>query len=348
MELGDRKKKILAAIIDDYIKTAEPVGSRTISKNHGLNISSATIRNEMADLEEMGYLDKPHTSAGRMPSSKGYRFYVNSLMRNYELTVDEMQRLKRMMENKIREIDELIAQTTDIVSDFTNYAVIAVAPMSDSAVIKTVRLLPIGRGQVVIALISSSGMVKNTGITVPEGVSEEYIYALSQKLSDRLEGKTPFELTKAELEELEAYGMQCPGLIDSVLEFLCRAFETNRKKSVYRGGMVNIFNHPEYKDLDRAREFISFIDSRDNINDILSEFNEGDGKIKITIGDENKNEHLKDCSVVVSNYDVGGKLKGSIGIIGPKRMDYAKVISSLNAVTDKLNLILYKMFFDEE
>jgi len=347
MELGERKKKILAAIIDDYIKTAEPVGSRTISKNHGLSISSATIRNEMADLEEMGFLDKPHTSAGRMPSSLGYRFYVDSLMQKYEMTLDEMQSLKGMMESRIREMDELVAQATEIVSGLTNYAVIATLPSSTSAVVKSVRLLPIGEKQIIIALVTSAGDVKNTGITVPAGVSDEYVYAASQKLAECLTGKTPYDLGAEEIEELQRCTSACPGLINGIFEFLYRVFDKDKKKAVYTGGVVNIFNHPEYKDLDKARDFISFIGSRDNVNSIFSEITD-DEHIKVKIGDENSREELKDCSIVVSNYDVGGKLKGNIGIIGPKRMDYAKVISYLNAVSDKLNVILYKMFFDEE
>ena len=346
MELCDRKKKILQAIVDDYIKTAEPIGSRTIAKRNGINLSSATIRNEMADLEEMGYLEKPHTSAGRVPSVLGYRFYVNRLMQKRCLTDEEIIRLREAMEIRIREVDEIIAEISEIVSRLTEYTVIATAPRPQNPVIRGIKLLPIGDNHTLLAVITNVGTVKNACIEMTERLHDDYVYSCSAALSDVLTGKSPYDLTQEQFILIKQSFSLCPGLFKTIISYLFDWFDLNSKRGIYRGGILNMFNHPEYKDIERAKEVIRFLDDRDNIKNIMDD-NTGCDTVKITIGDENEAEALRECSIVVANYNGFENMYGRIGIIGPMRMDYARIISSLEVVTENLNRLINKMYFDE-
>ena len=345
MELGERKKKILRAIVEDYIHTAEPIGSRTIVKRHDLSLSPATIRNEMSDLEDLGFLEKPHTSAGRIPSKTGYRFYVNSLMQQYCLSKEEEQRLKGGLEFRIREVDDLIKRVSDSISRLTDYTVIASAPRHKNMTVKSIKLLPLGEHSVILAVMTSGSMLKNAGIEIQGEIDTEYVYMLSRLLSETFSGKSPHDVDDEKYELIRNFTSQYPSLYQKIISHLFEWFETSPDNGVYAGGVFNILNHPEYRDIDRAREFIKYIDDKNNLQRIIGDKSSESG-ISIKIGDENEEEQLKDCSVVVSNYDTQN-LHGSIGIIGPMRMDYAKVISSLEAVTEKLDLLLYKMFFEE-
>ena len=345
MELGDRKKQILQAVIDDYIQTAEPVGSRTIAEKHSINLSPATIRNEMADLEDMGYLEKPHTSAGRIPSEAGYRFYVNSLMRECRLSLEETDILNNALKIRVSELDRLIAEVSDIVSRFTDYTVLASAPRAINPVIKNIKLLPLSEHSFLLAAMTSAGSVKNAGIEISESYTDDAVYRFSRALSDEVIGKSPYDLTDEALETLKDAARGCIMLYRPVILHLFDWFERESKRNVYSGGIVNIFNHPEYRDIEKAKRLIGFIGDRDNVSSIIED-NDG-GKIKIKIGDENKHEELKDCSVVISNYGVGGNMMGSIGIVGPMRMNYSKIISALDLITKKLDFLIYGTFFDE-
>ena len=345
MDLGDRKKQILRAIIDDYIQTAEPIGSRTIVEKHGINLSPATIRNEMADLEEMGCLEKPHTSAGRIPSELGYRFYVKSLMREWQLSLEETNSLNQAMQLRINELDGLIAEVSNIVSRFTDYTVVATAPRAVNPTVKSIKLLPLTQRSVLLAVMTSAGVVKNAGIEAGTAYSDEAVYNFSKSLQAALLGKSPYDLTEDDFAALKNHAADCIMLYSPVVAYLFEWFDEDAKTNVYSDGVVNILNHPEYRNIDKAKQFISFIGNRDNIHSIMSD---GDGEhIKIKIGDENKFEELKDCGVVISNYDIGGNLRGSIGVVGPMRMNYSKIVSSLELITERLDLIINKMFFNE-
>ena len=343
LELGDRKKKILRAIVEDYIHTAEPIGSRTIVKRHDLSLSPATIRNEMSDLEDMGFLEKPHTSAGRIPSKTGYRFYVNSLMEQYCLSKEETNRLDNALQFRMREIDDLISEASTAISRLTDYTVIASSPRAANLSIKSIKLLPLGEKSVILAVMTSSSILKNAGIETENELSSDFAYSISRLLSEIFTGRTPHEVSDEEYKRLSAICAPYPDLYRKIVSNLFDWFDTTSQKGIYAGGIFNILNHPEYKDIERAKEFIKFVDNRDNLYKIIGEHKDG---ISIKIGDENEDEPLKDCSVVVSNYDAGN-MHGSIGIVGPMRMDYAKVVSSLNLITEKLNFLIYKMFFDE-
>jgi len=345
VELGDRKKKILRAIVEDYIHTAEPIGSRTIVKRHDLSLSPATIRNEMSDLEDMGFLEKTHTSSGRIPSKTGYRFYVNSLMEEYCLSKEETQRLRFAMEFQMKELDNLIAEASNTISRLTDYTVIASAPRAKNTAVKSIKLLPLGEKSVILAVMTSSSLLKNAGIECEKVLESDFVYSLSRLLSEVFTGRTPHEVSEEEYKRISLLCAPCPDLYKKIISNLFDWFDSSAHKGIYAGGVFNILNHPEYRDLERAKEFIKFIDDRNNLYKIIDD-KSGKGGISIKIGDENEVEPLKDCSVVLSNYDAGD-MHGSIGIVGPMRMDYAKVISSLQVITEKLNLLIYKMFFDE-
>lgn len=343
VELGDRKKQILRAIVEDYIHTAEPIGSRTIAKRHDLSLSPATIRNEMSDLEELGFLEKPHTSAGRIPSKSGYRFYVNSLMEQYCLSKEEKARLKFALEFKMREIDDLISEASNAISRLTDYTVIASAPRAKNLTVKSIKLLPLGEKSIILAVMTSSSLLKNAGIECEAPVESDFIYALSHILSEVFTGKTPHEVSDENFKKIAELCSPYEGLYKKIISNLFDWFDSSKSKGIYAGGVFNILNHPEYKDIERAKEFIKFVDDKNNLYKIIGAG--GDG-ISIKIGDENEDEPLKNCGVVVSDYDAGD-MHGSIGIVGPMRMDYAKVVSSLQVITEKLNFLIYKMFFDE-
>lgn len=342
MELSERKKQILQAVVDDYIKTAEPIGSRTIVQRHDINLSPATIRNEMADLEDLGFLEKPHTSAGRIPSKMGYRFYVNSLMRKSRLSLEETEKLRLALEQRMGEMDALIAEASSIVSRLTALTVIAAAPRARNLTIKSIKLLPLGGNNLLLSIVNSIGLLKNAGIELSKVPEDAFVYAYSKLLSEMLCGKSPHDLTEERLSELKTKAAGYPELYKKVISYLFEWFEQSARGGVYADGVVNIFNHPEYNDIERAKKFIGFLDDKENIMELLS----GDEKLDIKIGDENGREELNDCSVVTANYNVGDKMQGSIGVLGPMRMDYSRVISSLEVITDRLNFLIYKMFFE--
>ncbi len=348
MGLSERKRLILQAIIEDYIQTAEPVGSRNIAKNHDLGLSAATIRNEMADLEDMGYLDKPHASAGRIPSEMGYRFYVDSLMSRYSLTLDEINSLQHSMDGKYSQLESVISTISDIITKTTNYPAIIEMPSAQKIRLKNVRLILIERGAVLIVVVTDTGVVRNQHLKVSDEVDYDVIDSIANFLSTQLAGLCAEDFTAARLmliyEAMVPYGT----ILKSVMEFVLECLEDSARK-VYIGGASNILNNPEFENIDRAKKFLKFIDSKENVTKMLGGLiDDGNGEISIKIGSENGVEEMSDTSLVVANYRVGDKLTGKIGIIGPKRMDYARVVSSLELINDKLTEILGKMLYGDK
>lgn len=351
MELSQRKRLILQAIIEDYIATAEPVASRNLAKNHDLGLSAATIRNEMADLEEMGYLDKPHTSAGRIPSEAGYRFYVDSLMQKYSLTMDEIAGLQNSMDRKYNQLEGVISEISDVISKVTHYPAVVAFPKEQQRRIKNVKLMLIEEKTVLAVVITDGGAVRNRRIKFSGSVDYEAIDAISDFLSKQFAGLCASDITPARLmliyEAMGDYGELLKIVIGFVME--CLSEETEK---VYIGGASNILNNPEFSDIERAKEFFSFMDRRENVSKMLSLMEAGQGGeqngISIKIGSENGMEGMKDTSIIVANYSVGDKMKGKIGIIGPTRMNYARVVSSLELINSRLGEILNRMLGDNQ
>jgi len=347
MELSERKRAILQAIIEDYIQTAEPVGSRNIAKNHDLGLSAATIRNEMADLEELGYLDKPHTSAGRIPSEMGYRFYVDSLMHRYSLTMEEITNLQSSMDRKYSQLENVVSEISDIISKATNYPAIVELPTAQTSRLRSVKMMLIEQGSVLIVVVTDAGVVRNRHMKVSADIDYEIIDSISEFLSGQLTGLSADDFTPARLmliyEAMSEYGDFLKTVIEFVLECL-----GDTQKRVYIGGASNILNNPEFENIERAREFFSFIDRKENVSQMLNLLETADSSISIKIGSENAVPEMRDTSLVVANYNVGGKLHGKIGIIGPKRMNYARVVSSLELINSQLSEILGRMIYGKD
>lgn len=347
MELSERKRMILQVIVEDYIRTAEPVGSRNIAKNHDLGLSAATIRNEMADLEDMGYLDKPHTSAGRIPSEMGYRFYVDSLMKRYSLTMEEINSLQSGMDRKFTQLENVISEISDLVSGISGYPAIVELSASQKIRLRSVKMMLIERGLALIVVVTDSGIVRNRRMSVDENIDYSVIDSVSEFLSRQLSGLCADDFTPARLMLIYEPMAQHGTFLKAVVEFVLECLETSDGK-VYVGGASNILNNPEFENIDKAKQFLSFMDHKENVSKMLSLLKDSASSISIQIGSENGVEEMRDTSLIVANCSVGDKLQGKIGIIGPKRMDYARVVSSLELINGRLAEILSRMIYGDK
>lgn len=329
MELSERKKKILQAIIDDYIVSAEPIGSSTILNSHNLGVSSATVRNEMAALEKLGYLEKPHTSAGRVPSGLGYRVYVNELMNEYRLTLAEINQIKVAMERKYIEFNKLISGISDMLSLLTNYTTVFTMPSASSYSIGSIKLVPIDSRSFVMIIVTSNGVVKNTYLNVQGSYKPDILEKLSNWLNNRFAGISVDTITREYLD-LEKDILPVDGeLIDPIFDYLVNVATELNDVDIQLSGTTNIFNHPEFNNIDKAKDFLTFV-KKDNINGLKQLMASSGDDVSIIIGDENPVLKEHNLSMVVSNYNMGDGFSGKLAIIGPTRMDYAKAVSTLN------------------
>lgn len=345
--LDDRKIKVLYAIIDSYLLTAEPIGSRTISKQYGLGVSSATIRNEMSDLEELGYLNKPHTSSGRVPSDKAYRLYVDQILKAEKLKIDvnKKEKIKRVLTKESKEIDQLIQNAAKILSAITSYTALAISPQLKKIKLKHIQLIPIDYTEILVVLVGDSGIVKNTIFRVEQEIPVDQLNRISNFLNHKLKGLTIDDIGKAMDNQIFEEIYEFKEIIDNIIPIINKSLEDIDNVEVYADGVTKIFNFPEYKDLDRAKSFISFIEDKELLIDILLE-NSLENGIEITIGDENIYDPIKDCSLITTTYRLGDMTIGKIGVIGPTRMDYFTSINALKLfsmnLTEILNMFLGK------
>lgn len=339
MELSDRKKKILHAIIDDYIASAEPVGSSHILKNHDLGVSSATIRNEMASLEEAGYLEKPHTSAGRVPSYLGYRVYVDHLMKEYRLSISEINQITMALRHKYVELRRVMESISDIMSMLTDYTAIYTTPSYSGITVTDIKLIPIDAKSFVAIVVSDSGVVKNTIVRTRHEYENSVLEKLSNYLSYRFSGCDTAKFAPDILAKEKAIIPVDDELIDPVFEFLSDMASDCENVDVVMNGTTNIFKHPEFNNIDRTKDFLNFI-KKDNSKMIKAILSETGDSTSVIIGDENPVLKDKDISLVVSNYSLNGGVRGKLAVIGPTRMDYAKVISTLDYLTARINDVM--------
>ncbi|MCF6465606.1 heat-inducible transcriptional repressor HrcA [Clostridium sp. Cult2] len=345
--LDDRKIKVLHAIINSYILTAEPIGSRTISKQYDLGVSSATIRNEMSDLEDLGYLNKPHTSAGRVPSDKAYRLYVDELLKAEKLKIDmkKKEEIKRILTRESKEIDQLIQNAAKILSAITSYTALAISPQLKKIKLKHIQLIPIDNSEILVVLVGDSGIVKNTIFRIGQYIPGDQLNRISNFLNHKLKGLTIDDIGKAMENGIFEEIYEFKEIIDNIIPIINKSLEDIDDVEVYADGVTKIFNFPEYKDLDRAKSFISFIEDKDLLIDILLNDSIENG-IEITIGDENIYDPIKDCSLITTTYKLGDMTIGKIGVIGPTRMDYFTTINSLKLfsmnLTEILNMLMGK------
>ena len=338
MQLDERKYLILQAIIDDYIMTAMPVGSRTISRKSGVGYSPATIRNEMSDLEELGYLDQPHTSAGRVPSNKAYRLYVDHLMKTVKLTSDEREQMQDHLLAKSKQVEGVIRSAAGVLSDATKYTSVIVAPKLGTLRIKHVQLVPVAERMALMVIVTNAGIVKDAVIGIPEGMDADELYSISRMLTEKLADK-PLEAVRQAFAELLRNAEHNRKLLGETLQVIEKRLEAGDDASdVIVGGPANMLEYPEYRDVSKARNFLAVLESKDTLRKLLSR--DGGMEISIRIGPENQLPALNDCSIVTASYRVGDHSSGTLGIIGPTRMNYNRVISVLEFMGRALSDVL--------
>ncbi len=347
MELTERKAKIIEAIIKNYQKTGEPVGSRTISKDTDLNVSSATIRNEMADLEEMGLIMSPHTSAGRVPTDLAYRMYVEKLMSPEELEMIPQPEKNELVTQdfllkRVDRVELMLEQLVKVVAANTNYAAMASAPRVNANKLKFLQLSRVDNFKLLLVAVVEGDIVRNTFFDSDYVLSDEEILSLNLLLNNCLAGKTLDEISLADVNSMNDQAGPHRWVVAKVVEALGEALRRDDEVKVYTSGATNIFRYPELADADNAGKIIGAFEDKEKMAQFLAEGYEGadlpDG-IRIYIGDEAPMESMKDCSVVTTTYELANGLKGKIGIVGPKRMDYEKVVGTLQTVMAQLNVI---------
>ncbi len=340
MQLDERKIKIMQAIIRNYLETGEPVGSRTISKYTDLNLSSATIRNEMADLEELGYIIQPHTSAGRIPSDKGYRLYVDQMMEEKEREVEE---LKGILLEKEDKMDHLLKQVAKVLAQNTNYATMISAPQYHRNKLKFIQLSRVDSHQLLVVTVVEGNVIKNSMLQVEEELDSESLLKLNILLNTHLNGLTLEEINLNMITAMKQQAGIHSTIIGEVIDAIAESVKADEDLEIYTSGANNIFRYPELADNRKASELITAFEEKKLLEELVEErlSDENNTGIQIYIGDETPVQSMKDCSVVTATYELEEGMKGTIGIIGPKRMDYDKVVGTLKTLMHQLD-DLYK------
>ena len=342
MELSERKLKILAAIVNTYVETGEPVGSKLLALE--LGVSSATIRNEMANLVEMGYLQQPHTSAGRIPSDKGYRFYVDHLMEEKDREVKEM---KDFVIEKTEKMDQVLKQVAKMLANNTNYATLVSAPTYSTNKIKFIQLSNVDESHILAVIVLNSNIVKNQMIEVEEQLDNETILKLNILLNTALNGLSLQEINLGTIAKLKEQAGIHSTIVGDVLDALAQTLSENEDLQIYTSGATNILKYPELSDAESATNLLSTFEEKDELLNLVTESLSDDQKekgngIQVYIGNEAPVQTMKDCSIVTATYDLGEGVKGTIGIVGPKRMDYENVVDNLKNLKSQLDGIFEK------
>ena len=340
-ELDERKRKILKAIIQTYLETGEPVGSRTISKYTDLNLSSATIRNEMSDLEEMGYILQPHTSAGRIPSDKGYRLYVDELMREKE---QEVADIKNMVIEKTDRMEKVLQQVVKVLASSTNYATLITGPEYHRNKVKFIQLSKVNEEQLLAVIVVEGNLVKNQMIDLDETINDEQILKLNLLLNTQLNGLTIEEINLGMIKKMKEQAGIHSMVVGNVLDAVADAIQIDEDMQIYTSGATNIFKYPELSDKESAQDIISAFEEKQQLTELVTQTlaQEENTGIQVYIGDETPVQTMKDCSVVTATYELGDGMKGTIGIIGPKRMDYEHVLKSMKRLQNELDQMLHQ------
>lgn len=330
---------ILQAIVDDYISTAVPVGSRTISRKSGVGFSPATIRNEMSDLEELGYLNQPHTSAGRIPSDKAYRLYVDRLLKVGKLSEDERERMHDSMQSRTAQADGVIRTAAQLLADATGYTAVIVAPKLDTLRIRHVQLVPVSEHEALLILVTNAGILKDAMIPVTQALTPDQLYAISRMLTESLADK-PFEALHTAFAEILRDNEAYRRLLIDTLRVIARRIDNEDATDVVVGGRSNLLNYPEYADMYRARSLLALMESREKLLHIFDGRGAGTGSVSVRIGSEIGFEELNDCSLLSVRYAAGEGATGTMGIIGPMRMNYNRVIPVLEFMSRAVSELL--------
>ena len=341
MQLDERKMKILQAIIRTYMETGEPVGSRTISKYSDLNLSSATIRNEMSDLEEMGYIIQPHTSAGRIPSDKGYRLYVDTMMLEKDREVAEM---KELMLEKTEKMEKILMQVAKLLANNTNYAAMISSPQIRKNRLKFIQLSQVDTLHILAVIVCEGNIVKNKVIETEDELDNEDILKLNILLNTNLNGLAMEEINLATIARLKEQAGIHSQLLNDVMDAVAEAIVGDEDLEIYTSGATNIFKYPELSDSSKAKEILATFEEKQQLVELVNSTMEQNSEtgIQVYIGEETPIQTMKDCSVVTATYELEEGVQGTIGIIGPKRMDYEKVVANLKTLMNKLDDVFKK------
>lgn len=336
MELDDRKRKILQAIIKTYLETGEPVGSRTISKYTDLNLSSATIRNEMSDLEEMGYIIQPHTSAGRIPSDKGYRFYVDQLMSD---KIEEINEMKELLIDKTDKIETMLQQVAKVLAVNTNYASMVTKPKYKHRTMKFIQLTEVDDNHMLAVIVIEGNIVKNRILDLVEPVDKEIVLKLNIILNTFLQGLDLTEINIALIQKIKQQAGPYGDLINQIMDSIAQAINEEDDVQIFTSGATNILKYPELSDREKATELLYTFEEKKQLTELITDKMDDEEQrgIQVYIGDETPVKSMKDCSVVTATYEISEGVYGKIGIVGPKRMDYEKVVSTLQSLMNQLD-----------
>lgn len=340
--LTERQIQILRVLIDEYILNAEPVGSRTISKRGSIRYSPATIRNDLADLEELGFLEKTHSSSGRIPSEKGYRFYVDHLLAPFAFDDEEIEQLKTLFAKKFYEIENVIQHSAIILSELTNYTSIVLGPDTQDTKLKHLQIVPINDRTAVAIIVTDTGKVENKTFSIPEGLDVTEIEKMINILNDRLQGVPLLRLRYKIIQEIDTVFKRYLRNYEEAMTMMMTLFSLHDKKEkVYYGGKTNILTQPEFHDIEKVRRLLEAIEEEDLINQLIR--HESDG-IKVKIGKENNLQAMENCSLITASYSIGGQYMGTIAIVGPTRMEYTRVIGLLDLISKDLSNVLTRQY----
>lgn len=340
MELSERKQKILKAIVDLYIRTAEPVGSKTIAALPDMDFSSATIRNEMAELTNLGFLEQPHTSAGRIPSPAGYRFYIDRLMQDYRLSVDETQSINQAMELRMQEFDRAMSQVGKLVSQLTNLPAYAMTAHTTRVCVRRFEILPADKNSFILVVMTTDEAVRNKLIKLPLSVTEQDLKLLSAVLNASLTELPVEQFTPETLDRVTRSAGAAAGLVPIIVDFTTHMLEDCSRAEVYVTGQNRLLGQPEYQDLSKAQAILGALDE-ETISNLPAKL-DADSPVQILVGPENVAQELKNTSVVMTRFDIGDGMQGMIGVVGPQRMDYAQITARLSYFAEGLGRMFGK------
>ncbi|MDY7221870.1 heat-inducible transcriptional repressor HrcA [Halalkalibacterium halodurans] len=339
--LTDRQLLILQAIVDDYIRSAEPVGSRSISKREDITFSPATIRNEMADLEELGFLEKPHSSAGRIPSQKGYRYYVDHLLMPHRLTKKERHYIHELFTKRVQEVEQAIQQSAQILSSMTRYISVVLGPEMFETKLKSIHMIPLTAHSVVVIFVTDTGYVENQTMHLPHSVNPVDLEKTVNILNERLAGVSLFQLREKLNKEVADVLRFHVTNYELVLDLLEKTFEAEKSEKVFYGGKTNLLSQPEFRDVEKIKQILTILEQDDVMHQMIRSSGE---QIQVRIGHENNVEAFEDLSVITASYSIGGKHMGTIGIVGPTRMEYRRTISVVEHLSKDLTKLLTDLY----
>ncbi len=342
MRMDQRKKMVLEAIIKSYIGTAEPVGSRLIARKYDLGVSPATVRNEMADLEEMGLIEQPHTSAGRIPSDIGYRYYVDCLMKDHELSYAETAFVKDRYSVKVEQIEEVLERTGKLLSNITDYVTLVTGPQAGGSYVKDVRLLLLTPGKALLMVVFQGGLVQHSTIDMPEILTVSDMERISNVLNHNLQGYAIQQLKEETLIEICQQVIREKMILKNIVAALSDYLIGSQDGHIYLGGTLNILNQPEFNDLDKVKVLLRNLEEESTLREILQ--NDNKQGLTIKIGGENKLEGIDQCSIITATYHINGEAAGTLGLLGPTRMKYPKAVSLVKLVTANLSDVLKKYY----